>query len=183
MVGLRGGTARQSRPRGSVLGSAASRCVGFNSLPHSLTAFFLVRTFSFRLSLLSSDAPVRLLFSLYFSSSSFRLLFFYFFFFCFSFVFFRFLFLFFFFFFVLSSTSLFASSLPTSISLVRLTDDSRASYPRVCRVCGFACVTQCAYNVTSREGKLSDDVELLGRSMNAARTIAPVRPPMWRQEW
>lgn len=98
MVGLRGGTARQSRPRGSVLGSAASRCVGFNSLPHSLTAFFLVRTFSFRLSLLSSDAPVRLLFSLYFSSSSFRLLFFYFFFFCFSFVFFRFLFLFFSFF-------------------------------------------------------------------------------------
>lgn len=35
-VGLRGGTARQSRPRGSVLGSAASRCVGFPLLPHSL---------------------------------------------------------------------------------------------------------------------------------------------------
>jgi hypothetical protein len=39
LVGLRGGTARQSRPRGSVLGSAASRCVGSPSLPHSLTVF------------------------------------------------------------------------------------------------------------------------------------------------
>lgn len=42
-VGLRGGTARQSRLRGSVLGSAASRCVGYPSLP--LTAFSVARTF------------------------------------------------------------------------------------------------------------------------------------------
>lgn len=46
LVGLRGGTARQSRLRGSVLGSAASRCVDFPSLPHSHTAFSVVPTFS-----------------------------------------------------------------------------------------------------------------------------------------
>lgn len=45
LVGLRGGTARQSRLRGSVLGSAASRCVDFPSLPHSHTAFSVVPTF------------------------------------------------------------------------------------------------------------------------------------------
>lgn len=46
-VGLRGGTARQSRPRGSVLGSAASRCVvGFPLLPHSLTVSSVVPTVS-----------------------------------------------------------------------------------------------------------------------------------------
>lgn len=44
LVGLRGGTARQSRLRGSVLGSAASRCVDFPSLPHSHTAFSVVPT-------------------------------------------------------------------------------------------------------------------------------------------
>lgn len=46
LVGLRGGTARQSRLRSSVLGSAASRCVDFPSLPHSHTAFSVVPTFS-----------------------------------------------------------------------------------------------------------------------------------------
>lgn len=45
LVGLRGGTARQSRLRGSVLGSAASRCVDFPSLPHSHTALSVVVTF------------------------------------------------------------------------------------------------------------------------------------------
>lgn len=46
-VGLRGGTARQSRPRGSVLGSAASRCVvDYPLLPHSLTASSVALTFS-----------------------------------------------------------------------------------------------------------------------------------------
>lgn len=46
-VGLRGGTARQSRPRGSVLGSAASRCVvDYPLLPHSLTVSSVARTFS-----------------------------------------------------------------------------------------------------------------------------------------
>lgn len=45
LVGLRGGTARQSRLRGSVLGSAASRCVDFPSLPHSRTALSVVPTF------------------------------------------------------------------------------------------------------------------------------------------
>lgn len=46
-VGLRGGTARQSRPRGSVLGSAASRCVvGFPLLLHSPTVFSVARAFS-----------------------------------------------------------------------------------------------------------------------------------------
>lgn len=46
LVGLRGGTARQSKLRGSVLGSAASRCVDFPSLPHSHTAFSVAPTFS-----------------------------------------------------------------------------------------------------------------------------------------
>ena len=150
MVGLRGGTARQSRPRGSVLGSAASRCVGFNPLPHSLTAFFLVRTFSFRFPpLLSSDALRCVSSSLFIfhllRSVVFSFLFFSFFSFVSRFPFFLFD---------------FASSFPTSLLVRFESTDSRASLARKCRYrwigrvlfasAIYACVTQSARTTTSR---------------------------------
>lgn len=151
MVGLRGGTARQSRPRGSVLGSAASRCVGFNPLPHSLTAFSLVRTFSFRLSLFSSDALQCVSSSLFISHLLLRS------------VFFSFLFLFFFLSFFRFSFSLlrflafFTSSFPTfssSVSNPRIRAQISPAGSTACpsRVRFRVCYSQCAYTTTSRRG-------------------------------